>query len=103
MLIKCYAERHEDLWVAVCINFNLAAQAHTFEEAKDNLSAQIEDHIEEALSAPEPIRHQLLYGRKAPLVDRLRYHLFGVLARLAEIAHAQASRRIFSEDRPAIA
>ena len=79
MLIKCYAERHDGLWVAVCINFNLAAQAETFEEAKDRLFAQIEDHIEEALSAPEPIRHQLLYERKAPLIDRLRYRLFGVL------------------------
>ncbi|MGH8558166.1 MAG: hypothetical protein ACRESZ_12030 [Methylococcales bacterium] len=41
LIVKCYAGQEGDCWVAICLNFNLAAQGDTFEEVKTKLEAMI--------------------------------------------------------------
>ena len=37
LIIRCFAKQEEGLWVAVCVDFTLAAQASSFAEAKEKL------------------------------------------------------------------
>ena len=72
LLIRCYAERQGDLWVAVCIDFSLAAQADSFDEARAKLSAQVRDYLDEAYSEPE---HTVqLLERRAPAPQIMRFY-----------------------------
>jgi predicted RNase H-like HicB family nuclease len=72
--LKCYAEKEADCWVAVCLDFNLAAQGDSFEEAKSKLEAMIADYIYDALAGEDkPYAAQLL-ARRAPLSAWLKYY-----------------------------
>jgi hypothetical protein len=42
LTLRCYAEREApELWVAICLDFDLAAQGETFEDARARLEAQM--------------------------------------------------------------
>ncbi len=63
--VRCYAEREAPgVWVALCLDFDLAAQGETFEEAKGKLDAMIDDYVREAWD-----------GEDQPYADALRYWL----------------------------
>lgn len=66
MKIRCMTEYQKDskLWVAMSLEFGLAAQAYTEQEAKQNLIAQITDYVEEANGIDIEHRDYLL-NRKA--------------------------------------
>lgn len=61
------------LWVAMSLEFGLAAQALTEQEAKAKLTAQIQDYYQEALTLDKAYQTQLL-TRKAPLSWYIRYY-----------------------------
>ena len=50
LVYRGYAKREGALWVAVCLDFCLAAQADTAEEATQKLSRQIQDYIYDAIA-----------------------------------------------------
>ncbi len=72
LIIKCYAKQDNGLWVAVCLDFCLAAQGDSFIEAKNKLEEQITFYVEEALQDKE-YGAQLL-SRRAPLSSWLEYY-----------------------------
>jgi hypothetical protein len=72
LIIKCFAKKEQDLWVAICLDFCLASQGDTFEEAKNKLEQQITDYVTEALQDAE-YGSQLL-SRKAPLSTWIEYY-----------------------------
>lgn len=74
LILRCYARKTDDQWVAVCIDLCLAAQASSFQEAKKLLSEQITDYVEEALTVDQEFAAELL-SRKAPLSQRFEYFL----------------------------
>ena len=76
MVLRCMAYKEDGLFVAVCIDLSLAAQANTIEEAQAKLESQIMDYIEEAINDAE-YTEQLL-SRKAPLSLIWKYHLLGI-------------------------
>ena len=80
LIIRCYAEKQGDLWVAVCIDYSLAAQAETLDEVRTKLRAQIHDHLAEAFSNPK-YAEQLL-TRRAPISHFIKYY-FGRLSGFA--------------------
>ncbi len=45
LIVECYAEQEGDCWVAVCLNFILAAQGDSFEEVKAKLEAMIKEYV----------------------------------------------------------
>lgn len=73
-IVRCYAERKDGLWIAVCPQFTLAAQGESFEEAKDHLGEQIKSYVVEAMTVDSAHARELL-NRKAPLSLRWRYSL----------------------------
>lgn len=73
LIVKCYAEQEGEYWVAVCLNFNLAAQGDSFEEVKAKLEAMISEYVYDALEGEDkPYAAQLL-SRTAPLSLWIRY------------------------------
>lgn len=95
LIVKCYAEQEDDCWVALCLNFNLAAQGDTFEEAKTKLEAMIAEYVYDALAGEDkPYAAQLL-SRSAPFSSWLRYYFIKF-----KIAAFHTAERIFDETMP---
>lgn len=74
LILRCYAMKDGNAWVAVCIDLCLSAQGDDFNQAKAALDAQIKDYLYDALEGEDkPFAAQLLM-RKAPIMQRLQYH-----------------------------
>ena len=71
-LIRCMAYKSNNLFIAVCLDLSLSAQAETMDEAMSKLDAQIKDYVAEALADPN-YTHQLL-NRSAPLSLWMKYY-----------------------------
>ena len=57
-------------WEAFCLDFDLAVQGRSFEDAKSHLQHAIKTYVEDALKEEESQRARLL-NRRAPLPIRL--------------------------------
>lgn len=77
LIIKCYAKQTRNVWVALCLNYNLATQADTSEEAKTKLEEQIVSYVDEALQ--DKIYGQQLLQRKAPISNWIEYYIIKFL------------------------
>lgn len=80
LLVKCMAWREGDLWIAACLDFTLAAQAYSLDEARAKLHEQIASYVREAMTIDSAHADDLL-SRKAPLDDQLRYAFWKAVAR----------------------
>ena len=80
MGMRCYAEKEGGNWVAVCIDYNLAAQAGSLIEAKGKLMDMVDEYIFDSVSGEDIIHASHLLHRKASFYFLLRYYknfLFG--------------------------
>lgn len=75
--LRCYAKKDGDVFVAVCIDLCLAAQGETIQEAVQKLDSQIEFYVTDVMENEKEYAEQLL-SRKAPLMQRLTYHMIKV-------------------------
>lgn len=81
--VRCYAEREAPgVWVAICLDFDLAAQGETFEEAKGKLDAMIDDYVREAWDGEDRPYADALLNRRAPLRYWLRFWWFAFRRRI---------------------
>lgn len=95
LIVKCYAEQEAGCWVALCLNFNLAAQGDSFEEVKAKLESMIAEYVYDALVGEDkPYAVQLL-SRSAPFSVWLKYYFIK-----AKIALCHTAERIFDETMP---
>lgn len=74
LILRCYAEKIENQWVACCLDFSLAAQADTQEEAIEKLKNMISDYVYDALAGEDQMYASQLFSRKAPLSEWARYY-----------------------------
>jgi hypothetical protein len=72
ILIFAIARGHEDHWEAICFDFDIAVQGHTFNEVQGLMFEAVESYVEDAKKEDEPTRTQLL-SRRAPLLVRLSW------------------------------
>lgn len=99
LLVRCYAKKADDQWVAVSLEFGLAAQADTLDEVKAKLDAQIRDYVAEALGEDREHSAYLL-RRRAPVGDYVGYYVSCVLGWLRKKAGSSAAnpkRQLFTE------
>ena len=80
----CYAWGHADGWDAICVDFDLAAQGDSFEEARNELFDAIDTFLSYAAELPESERGRLL-NRKAPLGLRWKLAFLYRLSRLSAV------------------
>lgn len=69
--LRCMAYKQDDVYVAICIDLNIATQADTIEDAVKALEEQIVAFIDEAFREPQ-YTHSLL-KRKAPFSLVMKY------------------------------
>lgn len=82
LVVRCYAEQTGRQWVAVCLDFSLAAQADSFEEVKAKLEAQMREYVYDALVGEDREHAKYLLTRRSPLRFWLRYWLVVLLSKL---------------------
>lgn len=81
LILRCYAEREGDQWVAVCVDLTLAAQADSFQDAKRKLHMQIVSYVRDALGEDREHAEELL-TRRAPVSVMAKYYLAVVASKL---------------------
>lgn len=72
--LRCYAQRQGDLYVAVCVDLSLAAQADTMDEVKRKLDEQISSYLEDLFKGDDRKHMRDLFPRRAPLRFVLRFY-----------------------------
>jgi len=93
LVIKCFAKQTEGVWVAVCLDFCLATQGNSLDEAKRKLEEQIFYYVSEALQDQE-YGSQLL-SRRAPVSSWIEYYYIWMANRIYHSASV-----IFNETLP---
>lgn len=81
LMLRCFAQRHDGLWVAYCLDFALGAQGDTFAEARAKLDLQIRDYVHDVLVGDEQNFAGQLLRRRAPWGYYLRYWFYRWLGR----------------------
>ncbi len=88
MKIRYLIERSGGLYVAMSLEFGLAAQANTLAEAKTKLESQIAEYIEDINEEKDDFQKQYLLNRKGPWQCFLLYYVACLLNKL----HLNASK-----------
>lgn len=78
--VRCMAWQEQGLWVAACIDFTLAAQGNTLDEARAGLHEQISAYVNEATGI-DAAHAEALLTRHAPMADQLRYAFWKMVSR----------------------
>lgn len=97
--LRCMAYQQDGVFVAVCLDLSLAAQADTMQEVMVKLEEQIKDYLLEASSEPEYARQ--LLSRKAPASMWFKYWLIALKIKL--FSRKQERFQVFREHCSALA
>lgn len=100
LILQCYAEQDGDVWVAVCLNFNLAAQGDSFEETKAKLEAMIVEYVNDALVGEDRAYSAQLLTRNAPFSIWMRYQFIRLKIWSRRTRDHILRERIFNETMP---
>ncbi|WP_335928827.1 hypothetical protein [Vibrio parahaemolyticus] len=73
MNVRCLVKADGDLYVAMSLEFGLAAQADTVDVALEKLKEQIDEYVSEALEQDSEHSEKLL-NRKAPALWYVWYY-----------------------------
>lgn len=84
--LRCYAKRDGDIWVAVCIDLSLAAQARSLNEAQSKLDAQILDYVTEAVAGQHRAHCDYLLNRRSPVSDIATFYAIRALNQVQVVA-----------------
>lgn len=84
-------ERSSGLWLAFCVDLNLAVQSETRNRAQEKLNELIVEYLEDVLRMPPEIQADL-FPRRAPASIMFRYYLAVLRDRLSMTFRRQHSR-----------
>ena len=80
-ILKCYLWRSDNELEALCVDFDIAAQGETYEEAFEQLKGAIETYVEYVHSLPQH-EHLKFFTRRSPLALRIKLALFSKITGL---------------------
>jgi len=81
MLVRCHAEGREDEWEAICLDFDIAVQGRSFDDAVSQLKSAIVSYLEYVETLPKSERAHFL-RRRAPLSVRIKFAWHALLTSL---------------------
>lgn len=90
--ITCFAEGRGDSWHAICLDFDIAAQGRSFEDARDRLIEAVKDYLEYVETLPEAER-SAFRTRRVPLHVQIAFVLRLVSWSLFSRKHEAGSGR----------
>jgi hypothetical protein len=67
LILHCLGRKEGDQWVVMSLEFSLAAQADTLDQAKQLLQSQILEYLRDALVGQDREHAEELLARRAPL------------------------------------
>lgn len=73
LILRCLISQEDGQWIAMCLDFTLAAQADTPEQARRLLLSQIEEYLKDALVGVDREHASELLSRRAPVKYWIRY------------------------------
>lgn len=82
LMLRCYANKHNEQWQAFCIDLSLAAQGDSLPEVKQKLENMIQDYVYDALAGEDREFADSLLNRKAPFKQIAVYHLIGLMQKI---------------------
>lgn len=85
LIVRCLLLKKEGQWVALCLDFTLAAQAETADQAKRLLVAQIDGYVNDALSGLDIKHAPALLRRRAPAKYWLMYYAASVIHHIGRL------------------
>jgi len=85
LLVRCYAEKRGGHWQAICLDFDLAAQADSFPAVRQKMNAMIIDFVYDAVVGEDKAHCKQLLSRRAPLKYWVKYLFFQVLAKMMDL------------------
>lgn len=98
LTIRCYGEQKDNQWQVFCLDFCLAAQAGTFEEARVKLEGMIHEYVYDATEGEDSEHAEYLLSRRAPIGIWAKYYL--VKARIKLHLARNGMQQIFKEKLP---
>lgn len=75
LILHCLGRKEGDQWIVMSLEFSLAAQADSLEQAKVMLQSQIREYLTDALVGRDKEHAEELLGRRAPLKYWAQYWL----------------------------
>ncbi|WP_322528950.1 hypothetical protein R5R73_04745 [Salinicola sp. LHM] len=99
--LRCMVQTEQGLFVAHCIDLNLAAQARSSEEAKAKLDEMIRSHfmaVSEIAREGDMDSAMALLKRRSPLSIRAKWHVAHALGQIR--ASFRAVGKAWEENRP---
>lgn len=99
LLLRVYGEKSEGQWSLVNLEFSLAAQADTLEEAKTLLESQIKEYLHDALTGQDRAYASDLLRRPAPVKYWFKYFVSQFCKR---ISAPRSSEKAFREALPMV-
>jgi hypothetical protein len=91
LLLRIYGECRDQQWTLLCLDYSLAAQADTLQEARKLLSQQIVHYIADATVGQDRDHADVLLRRPAPLKYWLKFYYQRARARV--LHHPLRTRR----------
>ena len=79
LVIRGYAKHEDNVWVAVCLDYSLAAQGDTVDEAMEKLMHQIHEYVYDAIVGDDKEHVKYLATRRAPLSQWATYYWYKTL------------------------
>jgi hypothetical protein len=68
-------EMRDDVYLAMCLNYDLAAQGGTMEEAHSKIEEQINSYVQAAIQTDNGRHARYLLNRRAPLIYWLQFFM----------------------------
>lgn len=85
LVVRCYANKAGNQWQAFCLDFTLAAQADSFEEAKEKLHDMIDEYVFDILVGEDKAFADRLLFRRAPPYYWAQYYWYVLVARYGNL------------------
>lgn len=93
LFVRVLGDHRNGQWSLLCLDFDLAAQADTLDEAQARLREQIKEYLHDALEGEDvPFARDLLL-RRAPARYWLIYYAVSLFEKFAQSA-SRISRRV---------
>lgn len=100
LLLRIYGEKIDGQWSLINLEFSLAAQADTLEEARRILESQIKEYVHDALVGQDrAYARELLTQRRAPAKYWIKYW-FGVAR--SRLFGSVSDQKAFTEPLPLV-
>lgn len=84
LILKCLAEQVDGQWSILCLDFDLAAQGATLDQAKVSLDAMLKEYLYDALAGKHKDAASYLLRRRAPLKYWIKFYWLCLLDKLTQ-------------------